>query len=73
MCFIPNRNDPKKTHQLIFATHPVPGQSRDVVCVYVFFLSLKKNVAIIREVWAPTHLLSEVADFRPPPNKEENS
>ena len=42
MCFFsPIRNDPKKTHKQIFGTHPVPGQSRKFVYVYVFFLSLK--------------------------------
>ena len=38
--FSPIRNDPKKTHKQIFGTHPVPGQSRKVVYVYVCFLSL---------------------------------
>ena len=38
MCFFsPIRNDPKKTHKQIFGTHPVPGQSRKFVYVYVFF------------------------------------
>ena len=42
MCFFsPIRNDPKKTHKQIFGTHPVPGQSRKFVYVYVFFLSLR--------------------------------
>ena len=36
--FSPTRNDPKKTHRQIFATNPVPGQSRKFVYVYVFFL-----------------------------------
>ena len=39
MCFknfSPIRNDPKKTHKQIFGTHPVPGQSREFVYVYVF-------------------------------------
>ena len=42
MCFFsPIRNDPnKKTHKQIFGTHPVPGQSRKFVYVYVFFLFL---------------------------------
>ena len=41
MCFFsPIRNDPKKTHKQLFGTHPVPGQSRKFVYVYVFFLSL---------------------------------
>ena len=39
--FSPIRNDPKKTHKQIFGTHPVPGQSRKFVYVYVFFLSLR--------------------------------
>ena len=30
----------QKTHKQLFATHPVPGQSRTFVYVYVFFLSL---------------------------------
>ena len=30
----------KKTHKQIFGAHPVPGQSRRFVYVYVFFLSL---------------------------------
>ena len=38
--FSPIRNDPKKTHKQNFGTHPVPGQSRKFVYVYVFFLSL---------------------------------
>ena len=33
----PIRNDPKKTHKQMFATHPVPGQSRKFVHVYVCF------------------------------------
>ena len=33
----PLRNDPKKTHKQIFGTHPVLGQSRKFVYVYVFF------------------------------------
>ena len=39
MCFSPPvRNDPKKTaHKQNFATHPVPGQSREFVYVHVFF------------------------------------
>ena len=38
MCFSsPIRNDPKKTHKQLFGTHPVPGQSRKFVYVYVFF------------------------------------
>ena len=41
MCFFsPIRNDPKKTHKQLFGTHPVPGQSRNFVYVYVFFLFL---------------------------------
>ena len=31
----------KKTHKQNFGTHPVPGQSRKFVYVYVLFLSLK--------------------------------
>ena len=44
MCFFsPIRNDPKKTPlKQNVGTHPVPGQSRKFVYVYVFFLSLKK-------------------------------
>ena len=34
--FSPIRNDPKKIHKLNFGTHPVPGQSRTFVYVYVF-------------------------------------
>ena len=30
----------KKTHKQNFGTHPVPGQSRGFVYVYVFFLFL---------------------------------
>ena len=30
----------KKTHKQLFGTHPVPGQSRKFVYVYVFFLFL---------------------------------
>ena len=30
------RNDPKKTHEQLFATHPFPGQSREFVYVYVY-------------------------------------
>ena len=42
MCFFsPIRNDPKITTTQNFRTHPVPGQSRTFVYVYVFFLSLK--------------------------------
>ena len=45
MFFSPIRNYPKKkTHKQIFGTHPVPGQSRKFVYVYVFFLSLKKII-----------------------------
>ena len=41
MCFFaPIRNDPKKTHKQNCGTHPVPGQSRKFVYVYVFFLAL---------------------------------
>ena len=41
MCFSPIRNDPEtKPHKQMFGTHPVPGQSRKFVYVYVFFLSL---------------------------------
>ena len=44
MCFFsPIRNGPKKTHKQNFGTHPVPGQSRKFVYVYVFFLSLKNG------------------------------
>ena len=35
--FLPTRDDPKKTHKQLFGTHPVPGQSRKFVYVYVFF------------------------------------
>ena len=35
--FSPIRNGPKKTHEQIFATHPVQGQSRTFVYVDVFF------------------------------------
>ena len=35
--FSPKRNDPRKTHQQNVATHPVPGQSRIFIYVYVFF------------------------------------
>ena len=35
--FLPLRNDPKKPHKQNFGTHPVPGQSRKFVYVYVFF------------------------------------
>ena len=31
----------QKTHKQNFGTHPVPGQSRKFVYVYVFFLSLR--------------------------------
>ena len=43
--FSPTRNDPKKkkTHKQNFATHPVPGQSREFVYVYAFFLSLNEG------------------------------
>ena len=43
MCFFFSaiRNDPKRTHKQNFGTHPVPGQSRKFVYVYVSFLSLK--------------------------------
>ena len=38
MCFSsPIRNDPKKKKKKLFGTHPVPGQSRKFVYVYVFF------------------------------------
>ena len=37
----PIRNDPKK-HKQLFGTHPVPGQFRKFVYVYVFF-SFPKN------------------------------
>ena len=40
--FSPIRNDPKKTHKQLVGTHPVPGQSRKFVYVYVFFFSDKK-------------------------------
>ena len=46
MCFFsPIRNDPKKTHKQNFGAHPVPGQSRKFVYVYVFFLSLSLVIA----------------------------
>ena len=41
VCFVsPTRNDQKKTPKQIFGTHPVPGQSRKFIYVYVLFLSL---------------------------------
>ena len=45
--FSPIRNDPKKTHKQIFGTQPVPGQSREFVYVYVFFLFLTFNKSAI--------------------------
>ena len=37
---LPEEMIPKKqTHELLFAIHPVPGQSPKLVFVYVFFLS----------------------------------
>ena len=38
--FLPHKEWPEKTHKQNFGTHPVPGQSRKFICVYVFFLSL---------------------------------
>ena len=38
--FLPTMNEKKKTHKQKFGTHPVPGQSRKFVYVYVLFLSL---------------------------------
>ena len=47
MCFfLPLRNDPKKTHKQNFGTHPIPGQSRKFVYVYVFFLSPNLGVVL---------------------------
>ena len=37
MCLLPIRNKKTHTHKQLFGTHPVPGQSRKFVCVYVFF------------------------------------
>ena len=38
MCFFsPIRNDPKKTHKQLFGTHPVPGQSRTFVYMFMCF------------------------------------
>ena len=48
MFFLPLRNDPKKTHKQNFGTHPVPGQSRKFVYVYVFFLSPSKIARLVR-------------------------
>ena len=39
--FLLHKEWPKKTHKQNFGTHPVPGQSRQFVYVYVFFVSLK--------------------------------
>ena len=35
--FLPHKEG-KKTHKQLFGSHPLPGQSRKFVCVYVFFL-----------------------------------
>ena len=60
MCFSsPIRNDPKKTHKQNFGTHPVPGQSRKFVYVYVFFLSLMLVFPRISRAW-PTLLPPDV-------------
>ena len=32
---LPHKDDPRKTHKQILATHPVPGQSPKFVYVYV--------------------------------------
>ena len=37
MCSSPPKEWPGKTHKQNFGTHPVPGQSRKSVYVYVFF------------------------------------
>ena len=39
--FLPHKEWPQKTHKPDFGTHPVPGQSRKFVYIYVFFLSLR--------------------------------
>ena len=54
MFFSPTRNDPekKKTHTHInkmFATHPVSGQSRKFLYVYVCFLSLLSEKAFVSQ------------------------
>ena len=43
VCFLPHQEWPEKTHKQIFGTHPVPGQSRKFVYVYVFFLQFQKS------------------------------
>ena len=45
--FSPIGNDPKrKTHKQNFGTHPVPGQPRKFVYVYVFFFPWEKGKEI---------------------------
>ena len=58
MCFFsPIRNDPKKTHKQYFGTHPVPGQSRQSIYVYVFFLSLIFGHSLRRAVFQAFHFV----------------
>ena len=43
MCFLsPVRNDPKKIHKQNFATHPVPGQSPNLMFMCFLFPTLSK-------------------------------
>ena len=53
----PPKKKEKKTHKQLFGTHPVPGQSRKFVYVYVFFLSL---------IFEPGQLVTPVAGRRDP-------
>ena len=41
----PKSDDPTKTHQQTFATHPDPGQSQKFVYVYAFLLSLIATIS----------------------------
>ena len=41
--FLAHKDWPEKTHKQIFGTHPVPGQSRKFVYVYVFFFPWNKK------------------------------
>ena len=46
--FFPKRNDLKKTHKQQFPTHPIPGQSRRYVDVFIFVFSLPAGWVVLK-------------------------
>ena len=64
----PIGNGPKKTHKQNFGTHPVPGQSREFVYVYVFFLS--REVVYVCWAFGPRRKIGHFQAFSGLKNQE---